>query len=104
MRISILLALFLSFSASYGQKTEKFSRAKILFDKSHTISKLAELGLATDHGEHKKNTYFVSDFSESELRSARDAGFTVEIVIDNVQQHYRDQNKKKAAEKNDGFV
>lgn len=99
MRVYIFLALLVLFNTALGQKTERFSRAKILFDKEHTISGLAQLGLAVDHGEHKKNTFFISDFSDSELAAARNAGFKVEIVIDDVQKHYRDQNKKKVAEK-----
>lgn len=99
MRVSIFVAILLLFNTSFGQKTERFSRAKILLDKEHTIAGLAQLGLAVDHGEHKKNTFFISDFSESELTSARNAGFKVEIVIDDVQRHYRDQNKKKVGEK-----
>lgn len=99
MRVSIFVALLLLFNTALGQKTERFSRAKILLDKEHTIAGLAQLGLAVDHGEHKKNTFFISDFSGSELAAARNAGFKVEIVIDDVQKHYRDQNKKKVAEK-----
>lgn len=99
MRVSIFVAFLLLLNTAFGQKTERFSRAKILLDKEHTITGLAQLGLAIDHGGHKRNTFFISDFSESELAAARNAGFKVEIVIDDVQKHYRDQNKKKVAEK-----
>jgi methionine salvage enolase-phosphatase E1 len=99
MRVSIFVAFLLLLNTAFGQKTERFSRAKILLDKEHTIAGLAQLGLAVDHGEHKKNTFFISDFSESELAAARNAGFKVEIVINDVQKHYRDQNKKKSRRK-----
>jgi carboxypeptidase T len=96
MRITTLIfALLFLFQNAFAQKRETFSRAKILLDKEHTINKIAMLGLATDHGEHKKNTFFVSDFSASEIEQARKAGFVVEIVIGDVQKHYREQNKKK---------
>jgi carboxypeptidase T len=96
---SILAAILLFFNAAFAQKTEKHSRAKILLDHNHTINGLAVLGLAVDHGEHKKNNFFVSDFSITEIEQARKAGYEVEIVIDDVSKHYRDQNKKKESAK-----
>ena len=79
-----------------GQAQEHYSRAKIyLGDKNHTMKNLAALGLAVDHGEYKKNTFFVSDFSAREIENAQNAGFRVEIIIDDVVKHYQEQNKKK---------
>lgn len=93
--IALLAAVLLAFS-SYGQKKELYSRAKIYLDESHTISQLAGLGLAVDHGEHKRGTWFISDFSATELKRAQDAGFKTEIIITDVSTHYAEQNKKKA--------
>lgn len=86
--------LFVSFSLlCFSQEKEKYSRAKILIDsEKQTLTKLASLGLAVDHGEHKKNTYFISDFSEHEINKARNNGYTVEILIDDVSEHYANQN------------
>lgn len=85
-----------------AQKREKYSRAKIYLDPSgHTINDLSALGIAVDHGDHKKNAYFVSDFSSAEIARARKAGFKVDIVIADVSKYYREQNKKKSTSKND---
>lgn len=79
--------------ASFAQK-QNYSRAKIfLDDKDKTLKKLGSLGLAIDHGEHKKNTYFISDFSDQEIAKAQESGFTVEILIQDVSAHYKNQNK-----------
>lgn len=94
--LTIITLFFLCLTTS-AQTNEKYSRARINLDNQHTINGLARLGLAVDHGEHKKNTFFVSDFSASELKQAREAGYKVDIVIDDVQKHYREQNKKKEA-------
>ncbi len=91
-----VVALLFLFQCANAQKKEQFSRAKIYLDNSHTINGLSSMGLAVDHGEHKKNTFFVSDFSAAEIQQARDAGYKVEIEIADVSKHYRDQNKKKA--------
>ena len=88
--------LFLIGNAAFAQKQEHYSRAKIYLDAAgHTISDLSATGIAVDHGEHKKNTFFISDFSDSELARVKKAGFKVDIIIDDVVKHYQEQNKKK---------
>lgn len=89
--------LFLINNASFAQKQEHYSRAKIYLDASgHTINDLSATGIAVDHGEHKRNTFFIADFSDSELARVKKAGFKVDIIIDDVVKHYQEQNKKKA--------
>jgi carboxypeptidase T len=97
MRLVLLLVAFtFLFNTAPAQTQEKYSRAKIYLDAgNHTMSDLSALGLAVDHGEYKKNTFFVSDFSRHEIKKARKAGFKVEIVIADVAKYYEDQNKKK---------
>ncbi len=88
----IQIALFVATLTAYAQTSETYSRAKILLNSSHTIGGLAGLGLATDHGLHKVGCFFTSDFSASEIKAARDAGYEVQIEIADVQKHYREQN------------
>jgi carboxypeptidase T len=91
----LILALLFAYSAS-AQNQGNYSRAKIYLDaQNHTIRDLAAQGIAVDHGEYKKNTFFISDFSDKELETVKNAGFKVEIVIADVVKHYQDQNKKK---------
>ncbi len=93
----LLIAITLFFNPAYAQKPQHYSRAKIHLDaETHNMKRLSSLGLSVDHGEYKKNTFFISDFSDYELAKARKAGFTVDIIIDDVAKHYQDQNKKKA--------
>src|SRR3954470_24074835 len=96
-QLFLLLVLTLLVNCAIAQKQEHYSRAKIYLDnKGHSLNDLAALGLAVDHGESKKNTFFISDFSDSELALARNAGFKIEIIIGDVVSHYQEQNKKKA--------
>ena len=92
--ICLLLAVLIV-NCGYAQKQPQYSRARINLDATHTLSMLSGLGLAVDHGEYKKNTWFTSDFSEAEIAKAKSAGFKVDIVIADVAKHYREQNKKK---------
>lgn len=93
----LLFILIAAASLSYGQKQERYSRAKIyLSDNGHSLRDLSALGLAVDHGESKKGVSFTSDFSKTEIDLARKAGFKVDIVIDDVVKYYQKQNKKKA--------
>lgn len=87
-KLILLLALFVS-GLSIAQN---YSRAKILTG-SEGLQTLAEMGIAIDHGTVKRSTFFISDFSTEEINTIRNAGFTVEILIDDVQAYYINQNK-----------
>ena len=92
--------LFITLSIALFAQKEKYSRAKIYLDaQDKTLQGLANLGLAVDHGQHKKNTYFISDFSEHELENARAKGYSIDILIDDVSAFYSNQNKEKSIKK-----
>lgn len=103
MKKILPILLFTIFSLiSYAQEA-KYARAKINLDsKELTIKKLSKLGLAVDHGDYKKNVHFISDFSYREISLAKENGFTVEILIEDVTKHYVDQNKEQAKKKKSG--
>ncbi len=100
MKKTILFLLSFLFSVLvYGQK-EKYSRAKIyLDDKEKTLANLSKLGLAVDHGQNKKNVFFISDFSQREINVAKEHGYTVDILIDDVSAYYSNQNKEQTTKK-----
>lgn len=98
--VRILLVLLFCVYGAFAQKQERYSRAKVFLNATdHTIRDLSGLGVAVDHGEYKKNTFFITDFSASELKAMRKAGFRVQIIIKDVSKHYRDQNKPGKGQK-----
>ena len=98
--LRLLLVFIFSVSIAFAQKQERYSRAKVYLNaKDHTIRDLSSLGVAVDHGEYKKNTFFTTDFSATELKAIRKAGFKVQIIIKDVSKHYREQNKPGKAQK-----
>lgn len=95
MKKIILLSFIclLSSLKSEGQdKTEPFHRVKILLIDKNTHD-LNLLDIAIDHGDFKKNQYFISDFSETELERIKLAGFETEYLINNIKKFYSSQNK-----------
>ena len=60
MKKLVVLLLFVALVLPLNaQKQEQYSRAKIYLDaQDHSIRSLAALGIAVDHGEYKKNTFF----------------------------------------------
>ena len=88
----ICILLFCLFSPVNGQSV-KYSKVKIsLLQKS--LQQIAALGIATDHGDFRKNVYFESDLSEAEIQQLAAAGFDYEIVVHDVAQYYRDRNMR----------
>ena len=83
-----LLITFFSFT-SFSQ--ENYSRVKI-YGTDAEINAAGELGVTIDHGQHKHDTWFMTDLSETEIQILIDNGFTYEIVIADVKAHYVAQN------------
>jgi carboxypeptidase T len=107
---TILLAGALAFSSfssvCHGQSTPDnsstaelpmYDRARIYYSNQQQFMALLRQGLPMDHGTHKINYYFESDFSRNELNIARMMGFQVEVIISDVSQYYRDRNKDASA-------
>ena len=70
---------------------EKYAEIKIHIDEKG-LEKLAQLGLAVDHGIGKKGVFFIGDFSESELKQIEQAGFTYEILQADLANYYLERN------------
>jgi carboxypeptidase T len=92
MKKLLIAALLLPLVAFSQVSPEKYHRAKITYQTVENLRKLQAAGLAMDHGMHKAGYSIVSDFSDSEIRAARDLGIPVTIEIEDVQRHYAAQN------------
>ena len=77
----------------FSQKNEKFHKVKINYTSPADLVKLAEQGVCIDHGLHKKNHFFISDFSESEIEKMLSLNFDYEILINDVTHFYKQRNK-----------
>ncbi len=84
-RFLLLILLFPFFSYSQQQK---HSRVKVYANESG-FAQLTQLGIPTDHGELKKGFWFITDLSVDEIAIIQNAGFTTEILIDDVKQYYQ---------------
>lgn len=91
--ISILLCLLISTILFSQKQIEKYSKARIFYNTPETYKALNNSGIPLDHGVHKKGVFIESDFSTSELNTAKNLGATVEIIIDDVQKYYVERNK-----------
>ena len=55
---------------------------KAVFANQQELIDLSNLGVPTDHGIRKKETFLISDFSEHEIEILTTYGYTYEIEID----------------------
>lgn len=85
------LLFFVSTSILTYSQQAKYSRVKIFTD-GKGLQELSAAGVCIDHGDRKKNTFFISDFSEREIGIIKSKGFRYEIQIDDVQKFYHEQN------------
>ena len=86
----------------FGQDIqEKHQRAKISYNQSEDLMKLESFGIPIDHGVHKKGVFIISDFSISEIQTARNAGYTVDILIEDSKEYFLQRNSMNSvAERN----
>ena len=77
----------------FSQKNEKFHKVKINYTSPADLVKLAKQGVCIDHGLHKKNHFFISDFSESEIEKMLSLNFDYDILINDVTHFYKQRNK-----------
>tara|TARA_B100000809_G_scaffold266360_1_gene328711 strand:+ start:2384 stop:4738 length:2355 start_codon:yes stop_codon:yes gene_type:complete len=86
----------------FGQDVqEKHQRAKISYNQSNDLTKLESFGIPIDHGVHKKGVFIISDFSISEIQTARNAGYTVDILIEDSKEYFLQRNSMNSvAERN----
>lgn len=95
MKLSTLLLgiLFLMPAVLFSQ--ERYSRAAIHLN-GQTPMELAATGIDITHGFWEEQRLFISEFSQEELGRLRQAGFTTDILIPDVQAHYLEQNERLA--------
>lgn len=94
MKLRLLAFASLLSCSAFAQN---YSRCKVITD-SKGLQNLSEMGIDVDHGTSKKDHFFISDFSSQEITQMRNNGFQVEILIEDVQQFYVDQNKGNQTE------
>ena len=92
-KIIISIALLTNVLCAFGQTPiEKFSRVRVDMH-DHQPVDLARLGIEVDHGVWEKGVSFTHELSASELSLLRQSGFKMEVLIDDLAQHFMEQNR-----------
>ncbi|WP_299256598.1 M14 family metallopeptidase [uncultured Aquimarina sp.] len=90
----IFVTLFLLVSAfAISQTKLTYSKAKITYNTSENFELLMEAGVPMDHGQHKRGIFIISDFSSIEIETARNLGFQVDIIIEDVEADFIKRNE-----------
>ncbi len=93
-KIFLLLALCACSFLAKAQQDYKIQRAKILFNQSGDLNRIQALGIDLDHGIHKKDYYFISEFSSRDLDQIRTEGFQIEILVNDVKAAFLAENQR----------
>ncbi len=93
MRRFITTVLCLVCINFWGQvKAQTYHRVKIHYTSPDEFQQLLEAGFPLDHGIHKYNHFFESDFSETEIASIESLGYEVELIKPDIKAFYKNQN------------
>ncbi len=95
MKKILLITLLLVSTSIFSQnQQEKHQRAKIIYNSPDGLQKLDAMGIPVEHGIHKVGYSIISEFSVSELDKARNAGYQVEVLIDDAKAYFLEQNRQ----------
>ena len=87
--LSCLLAISIfSFSQNY-------SKVRI-WTSTNQLTTLNSLGLALDDVQFKENTFIEGDFSSEQIQRVKNAGFTVDVLIEDVKAYYVERSTEPA--------
>lgn len=93
--LCLLLLLLGSVSLFAQDPIEKYHHTRVRLE-GHSIQELAALGLEVDHGEYVAGRHLTNVFSESELRLMSEAGFSYEILINDMRDYYAKPERRQA--------
>jgi carboxypeptidase T len=94
MRNLLIIMLLSSITLPLNAQQERYSRVKVNMH-GRDIQDIARLGLEADHGYFIPNYFFINEFSESELLRLNQAGFTYQVIVDDLFQAFLTQNAAK---------
>ncbi|MFW5758044.1 MAG: M14 family zinc carboxypeptidase, partial [Bacteroidota bacterium] len=89
LRFSFLvffLFVFISFLHA-----DNYHRIKIYLQ-DQSIEQLIETGIATEFAEIKKGKFVIGEFSDTEIKAITEAGFRIEILIEDITTYYQKRN------------
>ena len=90
------LILILVVQLTFSQQSNTYYKIKINYSDQADLQELANSGICLDHGFHKKNHFFISDFSGDDLKIINSLGFTYEVLIEDVVSFYQNRNKSSS--------
>jgi len=99
----VTLLFFLSIQSYSQKKTDiTYQKARIHYTSKANFLKLLKSDIAIDHGIKKSKSYVESVFSTKEIAQAKKLGYTVDIVIEDMQAYFleRIKNPVKVTTKN----
>ncbi len=92
-RIYSVFVLSISLLFAYTSFSQQYSKVKIYAD-SEGLQHLAEMGVGIDHGQFKKDIFFISDFSERDIQLIDQLGYRYEVLIEDVTKFYVERNEQ----------
>ncbi len=97
MQLSLLktfttLILAFLFLPNTGIAEERHHRVEVSLD-GRPLVEVAETGIAMDIASLRPGVSFLAELSDTELRSLSDAGFTYEVLIEDMSAYYQERNR-----------
>ena len=87
-----LLILSASLLITLSAFSEQHHRVRVNLDGQDLIE-IAKLGIPVESGSFKPGVFFIAEYSERELELLMEAGFSYEVLVNDITSYYLDRNK-----------
>ncbi|RLD20494.1 MAG: hypothetical protein DRI69_06155 [Bacteroidetes bacterium] len=95
MRIILCIVILCFTVIGYGQSPANYSRVQVDLTTGDQHD-FVTAGLDLEHGIYLPHRMYIGDLADWEIEQVRQLGFEVEILIENVMEHYANQNATRA--------
>jgi len=92
-KIVYFVVVLCIFNLTVFAQNVHYSKVKIYLD-GKKLSELAQLGIAVENGEYKKDVYYIGELSDREIEKIKDKSFRFDLLMDNITQFYQERNKE----------
>lgn len=101
MKKQLLTAIVVLIFTTLSYTQETYSRVKI-YGTDAELYQASQLGVTLDHGQHKRDMWFIADIPQSEITILQTNGYTYEVLIADVSAYYVENSTSTEHEHSDG--
>ena len=100
---TILIVLLVTFCLSANDDINNHAKIKIVLTDQFEMHELARLGISLENITGKYDSGFELFVNYNELHKIKESGFTYDVIIPNIREHYKNRSVPSESEIQDSY-